>query len=272
MDDETNESLRIWDGVAEGWEKYRDFINAAESLITERLLDGLDARDGDAVLELTAGPGSVGLLLAERRPNVRVLITDFAPHMVEAAERGAKERGLTNVECRQMDAQAIDLPESSVDGVFSRYGLMIPPDRAKTFSEIRRVLKPGRSLAYAVWGPIEANAWMMLMGAVLMQRGHFTPDPGGMPLATEDANREVLGTAGFTEVQTEVLDAPMTYESFGQYWEVNGSVGGPVAEIIRNLPADERNAVRSAVEEFSAPFLSDAGLALPASRVFVRAK
>src|SRR5437867_8998004 len=98
MDEETNESLRIWDGVAGGWEKYRDRINEQERPVTDRMIEALGVRDGDSILELCAGPGSVGLQVAERHPGATVLVTDFAPHMVEAAERGSKERGLSNVD------------------------------------------------------------------------------------------------------------------------------------------------------------------------------
>ena len=80
---------------------------------------------------------------------------------------------------------------------------------------------------------------------------------------------------GFTtlrDVETEVLDYPMVFKDFTEYWEVNSSIGGPVAEIVRNLNADDRADVRAAVEEFSAPFKTPEGLALPARRIFVRAR
>ena len=271
MDEETKESLRIWDGVAQGWEKYREQINEQERPVTDRMIDALGLREGDTILELCAGPGSVGLQLAERRPDAKVIITDFSPHMVEAAERGAKDRGLSNVEIREMDAQRIDLPDASVDGVISRYGLMIPPDRTKVFSEIRRVLKPGRVLTYATWGPIPNNAWMMLLGAPLMQRGLFTPPPEGMPLSTEVENREAAIAAGFANVETAALDDPMPFEAFDDYWDVNTAVGGPVAEIVRKLSPEQQREIHDEVEGYAASFRTDSGYALPAQRIFVKA-
>lgn len=271
MDEQTKESLRIWDGVAEGWEKYREQINEMERPITDRMIDALGVRDGDTILELCAGPGSVGLQVAERHLNAKVIVTDFSPHMVEAAERGAKQRGLSNVEIREMDAQSIDLPDASVDGVISRYGLMIPPDTGKVFSEIRRVLKPGRALAYATWGPIANNAWMMLFGAPLMQRGLFTPPPEGWPLADDDNNRQTANAAGFATVETAVLDDPMQFASFEEYWDVNRSVGGPVAEIVRKLPPEQQREIHDEVENFAASFKTDSGYAIPAQRIFVKA-
>lgn len=271
MDEQTKESLRIWDGVAEGWERYRERINELERPITDRMIAALGVREGETILELCAGPGSVGLQVAERYPDTKVIVTDFSPHMVEAAERGAKERGLSNVEVREMDAQSIGLPHASVDGVISRYGLMIPPDRDKVFSEIRRVLKPGRVLTYATWGPIETNAWMALLGAPLMQRGLFTPPEGGMPLSSEEENNEAANAAGFPNVETATFDDPMAFENFDDYWDVNTSVGGPVAEIVRTLNSEQRAAIHDQVEQFAASFKTDSGYALPARRIFVKA-
>jgi SAM-dependent methyltransferase len=271
MDEETKESLRIWDGVSEGWEKYREQINVQERPITDRMIEALDVRAGDTILELCAGPGSVGLQLAERHPDATVLMTDFAPGMVEAIERAIKERHLANAESRVIDAQSIKLPDATVDGIISRYGLMIPPDRGKVFSEIRRVLKPSRVLTYATWGPIPNNAWMALCGAPLMARGLFTPPPEGMPLSSEDENREAATAAGFTNVDTEVLDYPMTFATFDEYWDVNTSIGGAVAEIVRRLPADQRKEIHDQVEGFAAGFRTESGYDLPAQRIFVKA-
>src|SRR5712691_9172352 len=147
-DQATDESRQIWDSVAAGWEKERAFINELERAVTERMHEALGVRPGDTILELCAGPGEVGLRLAEQHPDVQVLLTDFAPGMVHAAANEANRRGLTNVECRAMDAQDIDLPNGSVDGVLCRYGLMLVPDIAKAFSEVRGVLRKGRVLAY----------------------------------------------------------------------------------------------------------------------------
>jgi ubiquinone/menaquinone biosynthesis C-methylase UbiE len=270
MDEETKESLRIWDGVAEGWEKYREQINEQERPVTDRMIDALGVQGGDTILELCAGPGSVGLQVAERYPDANMLITDFSPHMVEGAARGAKERGLSNVDVREMDAQSIELANATV-GVLSRFGLMIPPDRTKVFSEIRRVLKPGRVLTYATWGPIPNNAWMALLGAPLMARGLFTPPPEGFPLSTEEENRAVATATGFTTIETATFDEPMTFEKFDDYWDVNTAVGGLVAETVRKLPAELRKEVHDQVEEFAAGFKTATGYALPAQRIFVKA-
>lgn len=236
-------------------------------------MEAVDARRGDTILELTAGPGETGLFLAERTPDARVIVSDFAPRMVQAATTAAKARKLTNVECREIDAQKIDLPDASVQGVMSRYGLMLVLDYKTAFAEIRRVLAPGRPLAYAVWGPLPTNPWMMLFGAVFIQRGLFTPPEGGtlFPLTTEEENRAVATAAGFEKVEIEVVETPMKFESIDQYWEVNSNLAGPLALIAQGLPKDQIDAMCSSLDEYSAAFKTDEGLSFPSQTIVVRA-
>jgi hypothetical protein len=92
-----------------------------------------------------------------------------------------------------------------------------------------------------------------------------------MPLATEDENRETANAAGFTNVETEILDHPMPFETFDDYWDVNTAVGGPVAEIVRKLSAEQRAEIHDQVEGFAASFRTESGYALPAQRIFVKA-
>ena len=141
--DPSEASRRHWDAVAPAWEAYRDRLFESVRSVSEWLVDEVDPQPGQTVLELTAGPGETGFLIAPRLgPTGRLISSDFVPAMVEAAQRGATERGLANVECRVLDAQQIDLPDSSVDRVLSRFGLMLVPEQERALAEIRRVLRP----------------------------------------------------------------------------------------------------------------------------------
>ena len=55
---------------------------------------------------------------------------------VEATRRRAEELGARNVEVRQMEAEWIDLPTASVDGVLCRFGYMLMADPAAALKNI----------------------------------------------------------------------------------------------------------------------------------------
>src|SRR5690348_17933161 len=96
------ESLRQWRFVARAWEENRERMFCDLRAVSERLVEQIDPQVGQTVLEVAAGPGETGFLAAARvGPTGRLISRDFAPEMVAAARRGADQRGLANVECRE---------------------------------------------------------------------------------------------------------------------------------------------------------------------------
>jgi ubiquinone/menaquinone biosynthesis C-methylase UbiE len=267
--DQARESLRQWSMVAPRWEASRERLFQNLRAVSEWLVDHVRPEAGHTILELTAGPGETGFLAASRLgPSGRLISSDFAPAMVEAARRGAATRGLDNVDCRVIDATDIDLPDDSVDGVLSRFGLMLVPAQEQAMREIRRVLRPDGRFAYATWGPPERNPWLVQMVAALLQNGWPPPGdpaaPGGVfSLATGDRNRELAAGAGFADVTVEELEGVMRFEDSDDYWTLSTSVAGPVAEFVASISDGQLDAVRATLDPTLAPFQRDGGLELP---------
>ena len=271
--DPTRDALGVWDAVAPAWERNRQRLFESLRAVSQWLVDKVDPRAGKTILELAAGPGETGFLAAERLgPSGRLISTDLVPAMVEAARRGG--RALDNAEFRVMDAQQIDLPDASVDGVLCRFGLMLVPDPGRALAESRRVLRAGGRLAYAVWGPPDRNPWLALLGMALSQQGHPPPGdafgPGGVFSLTEpERNRELVAAGGFREVQTEEIALSMHFDSIDDYWGFQTEVAGPLALVVRSLPASEVESIKNALEPIVAAFRSANGYEIPALAIGV---
>jgi len=273
-DAEVNE----WERVAAAWEANRqrvfDFFRAA----SDWLVAAIDPQPGQVVLDVAAGPGETGFLVAEAvGPTGRVISSDLAPTMVAAARRGAEARGLANVDCRMMDAQSLDLDDDSVDAAISRLGLMLVPDPAAACRELRRVVRSGGTVAYAVIGAPDQNQWMALMMGALMQNGHHpaTGNPfelgGPFGLSSPDVNAELLRAAGFVDIQIDKVPGVMTVVDADDYWDTQSSLAGPIRATVERLTDDERATVRATLAGMMAPFEADDGFALPSQLVAVRA-
>jgi len=265
--------------IAAAWERYRTRLFEGQRELSEWIVRHVEPQPGQTVLELTAGPGETGFLVAERvGPEGRLISSDLNEAMVAAARRGAEARSLTNIDFRVIDAQQIDLPDASVDGVLSRFGLMLVPEATRAFAEIRRVLRPGSRLAYGVWGPFDRNPWLTQLVGAMLEHG-YTPGgdpfgPGGVfSLASPEANHDHLDPAGFTDVEVEEIAGAQQYESLEEYWDVQTAVAGPMSGIIRSLSEDERSAIKATLAPMVAPFRADDGsLTLPSLALGVSAE
>src|SRR5690349_5100767 len=121
-----NVSLARWKQASRGWGAHRDSMQAAFAPVSAWLVDAIDPQPGHRVLELAAGPGDTGLLAAELiAPGGTLISSDAVEEMVALARARAAELGIDNVEFRTIDAEWIDLPTASLDGVLARWGYML---------------------------------------------------------------------------------------------------------------------------------------------------
>jgi SAM-dependent methyltransferase len=79
------------------------------------------------------------------------------------------------VEWRQADAMQLPFPGETFDVVVCQFGAMFFPDRAKAFSEARRVLRPGGHCIFNVWDRIEENEFADVVTRALEEL--FPNDP-----------------------------------------------------------------------------------------------
>lgn len=103
-----------------------------------------EVKPGETVLDIGSGAGIDCFIAAQKvGPTGKVIGLDMTPAMLEAARRNAAKGGYTNVEFRQGEAENMPVADASVDWVISNCVINLSPDKAKVFSEIQRVLKPG---------------------------------------------------------------------------------------------------------------------------------
>lgn len=270
-------SLETWGAMAPGWERWRAQVEKTSAPVAEWLIEQLDPRPGDTVLELAAGPGDTGFEAAALVGDQgRLVSTDFSPAMVSVARRRAEELGLTNVEHRVMDAERIELEDDSVDRVLCRFGYMLMPDPASALSETRRVLGPGGRLALAVWRGAEQNPWISIAGRLLVERGHLPRpgpgEPGIFALANEEWVRALLEAAGFAVQRMEDVSVRFVYRDVDDYVRRAQDTGGNFAKVWRAVPEEERAAIRSELERAFAPFAVDGEHAMPGLALCVAAE
>ncbi len=101
-------------------------------------------KKGDVVVDLGSGAGNDCFIArAETGETGKVIGIDMTEAMINRARANAEKLGFHNVEFRLGEIEKMPLTSTVADVVVSNCVLNLVPDKAKAFSEIFRVLKPG---------------------------------------------------------------------------------------------------------------------------------
>ncbi len=121
--------------------------------VGSRLLERLDLMrlQPQRILDLGSGTGYCIDGLFGRYRNADVVALDIAHPMLRHARR--RGRWLRRPRCVCADAECLPFPDNSFDLVFSNLMLQWCVDLDGTFSELRRVIRPGGLLLFSSFGP-----------------------------------------------------------------------------------------------------------------------
>ncbi|HYZ87164.1 MAG TPA: metalloregulator ArsR/SmtB family transcription factor [Bryobacteraceae bacterium] len=111
----------------------RSWKGLAEMLL--RLLPPL------TIADLGAGEATMSLLLAQRAKHV--IAVDSSPKMVEFGAEVARRNGVSNLEYRQGDLEALPIADAEVDLALLHQSLHHALHPARSVAEAWRILKPG---------------------------------------------------------------------------------------------------------------------------------
>ena len=101
---------------------------------------------GERALDVGAGTGDLALALLGATPRSSAIALDLSPRMLALARRRASRLGLRPATVLG-SAEAIPLPDGSVDRVVTSFTLRNVGDLARALREFRRVLRPsGRAV------------------------------------------------------------------------------------------------------------------------------
>ncbi len=103
-----------------------------------------ELQPGETVVDLGSGAGMDSFIAAHQvGPSGRVIGIDMTDEMLARADEQQAAAGVGHLEFRKGYLEALPVEDGSVDVVISNGVLNLCPDKAKVFTEIYRVLKPG---------------------------------------------------------------------------------------------------------------------------------
>lgn len=103
-----------------------------------------ELRPGETVVDLGSG-GGIDCFLAAKQvgPSGRVIGVDMTEEMLALARANAAKVGVTNVEFRRGEIEALPLDDATADVIISNCVINLSTDKPQVLREAFRVLKPG---------------------------------------------------------------------------------------------------------------------------------
>jgi ubiquinone/menaquinone biosynthesis C-methylase UbiE len=250
-----NKEHKAWSSLAPGWRTHDAYLVRASAPVTERMLQLAEVAPGNHVLDIATGTGEPAIPAAHKvAPAGHVIATDFVDEMLAFAREKAARAGITNIEFRRVDGEALDFPDGSFDAVTSRFGIMFMPEPDTCLRAAHRVLKPGGRVAVATWAAPDKNAWVSTAAGILRTLANApAPQPGApgiFAFADDRRLRGALEGAGFHHVKLEPVELTIAdHDTPAAYLTFLLDVAGPLATLWAQLGAEQKEAAAAEISK-----------------------
>lgn len=207
----------------------------------KRLVNFAQPLAGQTVLDVAAGTGAVTRAAASAVGSAgRVIASDISRPMLSSLESAVAVDSHAHdapVEILECSATDIELPDASVDVVFCHQGLPFMPDRVAVAREFYRVLRPGGTVAVAVWALGERldpfDGYAKFVRTRLPDSRFARAMSDGSLSMTTDAVADALLGGGFVDVVSSLERLTVQWPTADE--EARGMAGTPFGPEIASL-------------------------------------
>jgi ubiquinone/menaquinone biosynthesis C-methylase UbiE len=194
-----------WQLAQEAAERYESIlVPAILGPFAEALVDRVDIRPGDVVLDVGCGTGAAARFAAARAGvSGRVVGIDVNAGMLAVARTIPASAGSAPLEWHEADACALPVEDASADVALCAQTIQFLPERGRALGEMRRTLRPGGHLAASVWCPLDDNPYFESLVRAMEQRIGSDTAKGlraAFGLANADELKALVADAGFDDV------------------------------------------------------------------------
>ncbi len=246
------EMTELWNGTAgQAWvdaqQVLDDMFRPFEELLVEAIPDGARA------LDVGCGTGATTLAIA-RRAGAAVGIDLSAPMIARARARAAQSGAAATFVLA--DAQTHAFEPAAFDRVVSRFGVMFFDEPVRAFANLRRAMRDGGRARVIAWRTAAENPFMTAAeraAAPFVPAAVRRPDgPGQFAFADPDRVRQILGDAGWCDVEPRSIDVTCTLPAveLDRYITRLGPLGRVLHELDEPTRAQVTAVVRAAFEPY----------------------
>jgi Methylase involved in ubiquinone/menaquinone biosynthesis len=253
-----------WNKFSPGWKKWDDFTMNFLKPMGDAIIEELNIKEDDTVLDIASGTGEPALTIASMAKKGKVIATDVADQMLAIAKENAATKQLNNFETKVCDVCELPFDDSSFDKISCRMGFMFFPDMQLASDEMYRVLRSGGKMATSVWAGPENNVWITTIMSVINKNLQPPPPPAGAPgmfrCAAPGFIKSVMERSGFKNVNERLITGKVAYEDFNQMWGMMNEVAAPVVGALSKADDDMKQKIKNEVQQLAEQYKTGKGL------------
>jgi ubiquinone/menaquinone biosynthesis C-methylase UbiE len=270
-----NKGLHAWQTSARYWDKYRVLITEMFAPLTSGLVEDAQIGIGQKVLDIGGGSGEPSITISRIvGPTGSVTYTDPVAGMLESAQAEAGRRGLTNIHFRQCSANQLPFADCTFDVAVGRLSAMFFVDPATAVRDALRVVLNDGYVAFAVWGPKEANPFFSSISDVIDKFLEVPPQDSDAPDAFRFAVPGKL--AGILEQADakNVTERQLNFQieaaiSFEQFWQLRTEMSETLREKMARLTPARLPTIKQAVADAARRYFAGGTMSFPAEALIV---
>ncbi|MEZ5787817.1 MAG: class I SAM-dependent methyltransferase [Xanthobacteraceae bacterium] len=195
-------------------------------------------------LDIGCGTGVVTQTVLECAAPIEVLGVDSSEGFLELARRNTAD---SRASFRMGDAQNLPLADNSVDNAVSGLVLNFMPDKAKALAEMKRVTRPGGTVAFYVWdyaGDMQLIRTFWEAAVFLNPAAESLDEARRFKECDPDSLASLLAESGLRDVEVHAIDSTAIFENFDDYWSPFLGGQGPAPTYCAALSEDQRSELR----------------------------
>jgi SAM-dependent methyltransferase len=176
------------------------------------------------------------------------------------------------LELREGDAGALPVASGSADCVVSGLVLNFVPDPGRALAEMRRVSRPGGTIAAYVWdyaGGMQLIHHFWAAASALDPAAAELDEARRFPLCQPGRLAALFTAAGLAGVETTTLEVPTRFRDFDDYWTPFLGGQGPAPAYCATLTDGERHRLAERLRA-TLPAAADGSIPLSARAWAVR--
>jgi SAM-dependent methyltransferase len=219
---------------------YEQFMGRWSRLLAPLFISFAGIKNGDRVLDVGTGTGSVVAAVEAGIPATEIVAIDPSEAFIAHARKNSKS-ARTRFEVG--DAQALELEDASFDHALALLVMNFIPDHDKAVAEMRRVTRAQGTVSACVWDYDDGMQMLRFFWdeAVRLNPAIEPGDERHMKFSRRGQLGDLWRKAGLVGVREAPLTIEQAYASFDDYWQPFTKGAGPGGAYVVSLPEDRRN-------------------------------